>query len=72
MHAAEVRQLLQVWLTHLDEREQQIAALLYVDGLTQEEAADVLGLSRKTIGREVEQLRQKVSALGGLPGGSGG
>ena len=64
----EVRQLLQVWLTHLDEREQQIATLLFIDGLTQDEVADVLGLSRKTIGREVEALRAKASALGAAHG----
>ncbi len=64
----EVRQLLRVWLSGLDEREQQIATLLFIDGLTQEDAADVLGLSRKTIGREVEQLRQKAASLGALPG----
>ena len=62
--AAEVKQLLEVWLTELDEREQQIATLLFIDELTQEEVADVLGLSRKTIGREVEQLRAKAAALG--------
>ena len=67
LRGAEVRQLLQVWLTQLDEREQQIAALLFIDGLTQEEVADVLGLSRKTIGREVEALREKAAALGALP-----
>ena len=67
-HAGEVRQLLQVWLTQLDEREQQIATLLFLDGLTQEEVADVLGLSRKTIGREVEELRSKAAALGATRG----
>lgn len=66
--ATEVRQLLQVWLTHLDEREQQIATLLFIDELTQEEVAEVLGLSRKTIGREVEQLREKAAALGATRG----
>lgn len=66
--STEVRQLLNVWLTHLDEREQQIATLLYIDGLTQDEVADVLGLSRKTIGREVEDLRQKATALGAAHG----
>ena len=66
--AAELRQLLQIWLTQLDEREQEIATLLFIDGLTQDEVADVLGLSRKTIGREVEQLRQKAAALGASRG----
>ena len=63
----EARNLISVWLKQLDEREASVATLLYVDGLTQEEVADVLGLSRKTIGREVEQLRQKAAALGALP-----
>ena len=66
--ATEVRQLLQVWLTHLDEREQQIATWLFINELTQEEVAEVLGLSRKTIGREVEQLREKAAALGATRG----
>jgi RNA polymerase sigma-70 factor (ECF subfamily) len=63
----EARNLIAVWMKQLDEREATVATLLYVDGLTQEEVADVLGLSRKTIGREVEQLRQKAAALGALP-----
>ncbi len=65
----EARDLLGQWLRALDERELTIATLLYVDGLTQDEAADVLGLSRKTIGREVAALRAKVEALGALPPG---
>lgn len=68
--AVEVRDLLRAWLSGLEPREQEIATLLYVDGLTQEEAADVLGLSRKTIGRDVAQLRAKAAALGALPGES--
>ncbi len=63
----EARNLISVWLEKLTEREATVATLLYVDGLTQEEVADVLGLSRKTIGREVEQLRVKAAALGALP-----
>jgi RNA polymerase sigma-70 factor (ECF subfamily) len=66
----EARQLVSKWLQHLDEREVEVAALLYVDGLTQQEVADVLGLSRKTIVREVEVLRGKLAALGALPEGA--
>jgi len=65
--ASEARDLLRVWLTHLTDREQEVATLLWVDGLTQEEVADVLGLSRKTIGREVLELRAKAAALGAVP-----
>jgi RNA polymerase sigma-70 factor (ECF subfamily) len=63
MSDVEARNLLSVWAQHLTDRELSVATLLYVDGLTQEEVADVLGLSRKTIGREVEALRQKVTQL---------
>lgn len=66
----EARQLLAKWLAHLDERELEIASLLYIDGLTQQEVADVLGLSRKTINREVEELRSKLERLSALPGGA--
>ena len=64
---SEARQLLKKWMAGLDERELAVATLLYIDGLKQEEAADVLGLSRKTIGREVEALRGKLNTLGALP-----
>ena len=66
----ESRQLLSKWLGHLDDRELEVATLLFVDGLTQQEVADMLGLSRKTIVREGEELRQKLQALGALPGGA--
>ncbi len=69
--ASEARDLLRVWVEHLDEREQAVATLLYLDGLTQEEVADILGLSRKTIGREVEELRRKAAQLGAPPKRSG-
>jgi RNA polymerase sigma-70 factor (ECF subfamily) len=68
----EARELLAKWLQHLDEREVTIATLLFLDGLTQDEVADVLGLSRKTIGREVAELRAKAQALGALPDGGAG
>jgi len=66
----EVRQLLSKWTARLGEREREIAALLFIDGLTQQEVADVFQLSRKTIGREVEELRAKLEALAALPEGS--
>jgi RNA polymerase sigma-70 factor (ECF subfamily) len=65
--ATETRQLLKKWMAELDERELAVATLLYLDGLTQDETADVLQLSRKTIGREVEVLRAKLDKLGALP-----
>lgn len=62
--AIEARQWLQRWLALLDDRELEVASLLYLDGLSQQEVAEVLGLSRKTIGREVEALRTKLERLG--------
>ena len=66
----ESRQLLSRWLGRLSERELEVATLLFIDGLTQQEVADVLGLSRKTIVREVEELRQKLEGLSALPEGA--
>jgi RNA polymerase sigma-70 factor (ECF subfamily) len=61
----EARQMLKRLSTSLDDRELAVVAMTVVDGLTQEEIADVLGLSRKTINREVDAIRGKVVALGG-------
>ena len=68
--AVEARNLLQKWVGHLTERELAVATLLFIDGLTQDEVAQTVGLSRKTIGREVEALRAKAAALGALPKGA--
>lgn len=48
----------------LDERGLTVAALYYVDGLSQEEIAQVLGLSRKTIVREVKHIVTLAQAIG--------
>jgi RNA polymerase sigma-70 factor (ECF subfamily) len=61
----EARQLLQRLSTQLDERELAVVAMTTLDGLTQEEIADILGLSRKTIHRDLDAIRGKVLALGG-------
>ena len=34
-----------------------------MDGLTQEEIAEVIGLSRKTVGKKIEAVRQAAAAL---------
>lgn len=59
----EARELIGKWMNKLDEREMTVATLLFIDGLTQEEIADTLGLSRKTIGRELDAIRQKAKEL---------
>ncbi len=65
--AVEAKQYVSKWLEVLTEREVEVATLLYLDGLTQQEVADVLGLSRKTIVREVEALRARLLELDALP-----
>ncbi len=49
--------------SRLSERELAIATLLFFDGLSQEEIADTLGLSRKTIGRELDEIRRRAEEL---------
>jgi len=61
----EARQMLGRLSKQLDERELAVVAMTALDGLTQEEIADILGLSRKTINRELDAIRGKVLALGG-------
>jgi RNA polymerase sigma-70 factor, ECF subfamily len=61
---AECRDFLLKLSGRIDERSLSIAALHYSDGLSQEEIADVMGLSRKTINRAVIHLRQVAQELG--------
>ncbi|MBK7858751.1 MAG: sigma-70 family RNA polymerase sigma factor [Archangiaceae bacterium] len=60
----EARQMLARLSEALSPRELSVVAMTVIDGMTQEEIADTLGLSRKTINRELEAIRQKVIALG--------
>ena len=60
---SEARDLLWALAQRLDERELQIAVLHHVEGLTQEAVAERLGLSRKTVQRELESIRAVVNAL---------
>ena len=47
----------------LDETEQQIVVLHYIDGLSQAQTAQVLGVWRRTIGRRIRNIEKKVRAL---------
>jgi RNA polymerase sigma-70 factor (ECF subfamily) len=62
--AAEAANLVRALIHGLSERQCEIAVLHFLDGLTQQEIAAILGLSRKTIGRDVEEIRSKATALG--------
>ena len=61
----EARNLLQALVRSLDERALRIAALHFLDGLTQEEIAEVMRLSRKTVGKILAQVREQALALQG-------
>ncbi|MBZ4423019.1 RNA polymerase sigma factor [Myxococcus sp. RHSTA-1-4] len=64
----EARNLLRALARDLDERALQIATLHFMDGLTQEEIVEVVGLSRKTVGKELEKVRVRARQLTLEPG----
>jgi RNA polymerase sigma-70 factor (ECF subfamily) len=49
----------------LDERHLEVLVCRYVDEMTQDEIADHLGTSRKTIGKRLARIRDEVIALRG-------
>lgn len=57
------RQLVTRALSHLDQREAQVLGLWVLDGMTQEEIADLLEVSRKTIVRVVQRIEDKLARL---------
>jgi RNA polymerase sigma-70 factor (ECF subfamily) len=61
---AEARALLRQLATQLDDRALQIAALHFVEGLTQEEIGAVVGLSRKWVGQELQKVQALAQQLG--------
>ncbi|WP_241758890.1 RNA polymerase sigma factor [Pyxidicoccus parkwayensis] len=62
--STECRDFLMKLSRELDERGLTVAALYYLDGMSQEEIAQVLGLSRKTIVRDVQRISALARALG--------
>ena len=47
----------------LDESHMEVLVARFVDDMTQEEIADHLGISRKTVGRRLDRIRDEVLAL---------
>lgn len=47
----------------LDEGHMEVLVARFVDDMTQDEIADHLGLSRKTIGKRLDRIRDAVTAL---------
>jgi RNA polymerase sigma factor (sigma-70 family) len=62
--STECRDFLVKLARKLDERGLTVAALYYLDGLSQEEIAQVLGVSRKTIVRDVQRISVLARELG--------
>ena len=50
-------------LALLDEEEQKVAVMTFVDGMTQQEIADELGYSRVTVNKRVAALRERLDAV---------
>ncbi len=57
-------------LRELDEGHSEVLAYRYLDDLTQDEIAELLGLSRKTIGKRLDRIRDTVARLAGPNGGA--
>jgi RNA polymerase sigma-70 factor (ECF subfamily) len=49
----------------LDDAHLQVLVCRFLDDMTQEEIADHLGVSRKTIGKRLDRIREAVTALRG-------
>jgi RNA polymerase sigma-70 factor (ECF subfamily) len=57
-------QIVRLFLHRLDERMQQIATMHWIDEMTQEEIASATGWSRQTVGKKLDQLRERAAKLG--------
>ena len=50
-------------LDKFDEKTRQVAVYSLLDGMTQEEIASVMGLSRKTVGKKLSRFSQRAKEL---------
>jgi RNA polymerase sigma-70 factor, ECF subfamily len=55
--------LLTKLVRQLDEEETEVLTYRYLDDMTQEEIASLLGLSRKTVGKRLDRVRDAVRRL---------
>jgi RNA polymerase sigma factor (sigma-70 family) len=55
----------------LDPGESEVLAYRFIDDMTQDEIATLLGLSRKTIGHRLERIREAVRRMVDAPGAEG-
>jgi RNA polymerase sigma-70 factor, ECF subfamily len=56
----------------LDESETEVLTYRYLDDMTQDEIALLLGLSRRTVGKRLDRVREVVRRLAGLGAAEGG
>ena len=57
-------------LARLDRRSREIVAYRYVDEMTQQEIAELMGVSRKTVGKRLVKIRREVERM--VANGNGG
>jgi len=61
------RDLLAKLVRELDAEHCEVLAYRYLDDMTQDEIATLLGLSRKTIGHRLDRIREVVARIAGPP-----
>jgi len=59
----DARQKVVAVLSEFDHKTQQIAVYSLLDGMTQEEIASVMGLSRKTVGKKLSRFSERAKEL---------
>jgi RNA polymerase sigma factor (sigma-70 family) len=59
--------LLAKLLRELDESETEVLTYRYLDDMTQDEIASLLGLSRKTVGKRLERLNEIIRRVASTP-----
>lgn len=63
------REALETALARVDERGQRVFVYAFVDGLPQEQISELMGLSRRTVGKRIKAIRALLAATTGLGGG---
>ena len=57
--------LLAKLVDRLDDEEREILVCRFIDDMTQDEIAELCGLSRKTVGKRLDRIKDVVASLGG-------
>lgn len=66
----EAADIVEKYFLRLEPRLQQVALLHYVDGLTQEQIAEQMQWSRRTVGKKMKMLRRAAQRLAARTGGA--